>query len=77
MPVRLIPAHSSGISDAARERIAADVGSVAADPVIVERLTATVQIVSPGSAVEFGASIDEQTVHLAATARILSIKPKQ
>ena len=43
---------------------------------IMEWLTATVQIVSPGSAVEFAASINEQTAHLAATARLLGIKPK-
>lgn len=75
--VGLVAARSSGLNDAARDRIAADVGAVAADPVIVERLRATAQIVSPGSAAEFAASIDEQATHLAATAKVLGIKPKQ
>lgn len=35
------------------------------------------QVVSPGSAAEFAASIDEQAAHLAATAKVLGIKPKQ
>lgn len=75
--VGLVAARSSGLNDAARDRIAADVGAVAADAVIVERLRATAQIVSPGSAAEFAASIDEQATHLAATAKVLGIKPKQ
>lgn len=75
--VGLVAARSSDLNDAARDRIAADVGAVAADPVIVERLRATAQIVSPGSAAEFAASIDEQATHLAATAKVLGIKPKQ
>lgn len=75
--VGLVSARASGLSDAVRERIAADVRAVAADPAIVERLTATAQIVSPGSAAEFTASIDEQAAHLAVTAKVLGIKPKQ
>lgn len=75
--VGLVAARASGLADAARERIAADVKAVASDPVIVERLTATAQIVVPGSAAEFTASIDEQAARLAATAKVLGIKPKQ
>ena len=74
--VGLIAARSSGISDAARERIAADVKAVAADPVVSERLIATAQIISPGTGAELAASIDEQAANLAATARILGLKPK-
>lgn len=74
--VGLIAARSSGISDAARERIAADVKTVAADPVISERLIATAQVNSPGTGAELAASIDEQAANLAATARILGLKPK-
>ena len=74
--VGLIAARSSGMSDAARERIAADVAAVAADPTITERLTATVQIVNPGSGAEFAASIDEQAAQLAETAKLLGIKPR-
>jgi tripartite-type tricarboxylate transporter receptor subunit TctC len=74
--VGLIAARSSGISDAARERIAADVKAVAADAVVSERLIATAQIISPGTGAELAASIDEQAANLAATAKILGLKPK-
>src|SRR5262245_43718498 len=40
-----------------RERIAADIGAVAADAEITRRLTATGQVVSPGGAGEFAQSI--------------------
>ena len=75
--VGLVAARGSGITDAVRDRIAADVRSVVADPVVAERLTATGQIVSPGSPAEFAAAIDEQAAHLAAFAKALGIKPKQ
>jgi tripartite-type tricarboxylate transporter receptor subunit TctC len=74
--VGLIAARSSGISDAARERIAADVKAVAADPVVSERLIATAQVNSPGTGAELAASIDEQAANLAATAKILGLKPR-
>jgi len=75
--VGLIAARGSGMTDALRERIASDVRAVAADPVITERLTATGQIVSPGTPAEFAAAIDEQAAHLATFAKALGIKPKQ
>ena len=74
--VGLIASRASGISQAARERIAADVKAVAADPVISERLIATAQVNSPGTGAELAASIDEQAKNLAITARILGLKPK-
>ena len=74
--VGLIAARSSGLNDAARERIAADVKAVAADPVVVERLTATAQLISPGTGADLAASIDEQAAQLAATAKLLGLKPK-
>jgi len=75
--VGVIAARGSGISDATRDGIAADVRAAVADPVIAERLTATGQIVSPGTPAEFAAAIDEQAAHLATFARALGIKPKQ
>jgi tripartite-type tricarboxylate transporter receptor subunit TctC len=60
-----------------RERIAADVKEVAADPEIAGRLTATGQLVRPGSAAEFAASIDEQARQLADFAKTLGIQAKQ
>jgi tripartite-type tricarboxylate transporter receptor subunit TctC len=74
--VGLIAARSSGLNDAARERIAADVKAVAAEPVVLERLTATAQLISPGTGAELAASIDEQAAQLAATAKLLGLKAK-
>lgn len=75
--VGLVAVRGSGITDAVRERIAADVKAVVGDPVITERLIATGQIVSPGTPAEFTAAIDEQAGHLAAIAKVLGIKPTQ
>src|SRR5437764_6696157 len=75
--VGIIAARSSNLSDAARDRIAADVKTVAKDPVVAERLTATAQLNVPGDAAEFAASIDEQVAQLAAAAKLLGMKPKQ
>ncbi len=74
--VGILAARSSGLSDAARERIAADVKKVSADPLVAERLAATAQLNIPGNAAELAASIDEQTAQLAASARLLGLKPK-
>jgi len=59
---------------ALRERIAADVKAALADPTIVERLTATGQVVSPGSAAEFAASIEKQSAGIARFAKVLGIQ---
>jgi len=60
-----------------RARIAADIRAAMADPVIVSRLIATGQVVSPGGAAELAASIDEQSAKLAAIAKVLGIKQAQ
>jgi tripartite-type tricarboxylate transporter receptor subunit TctC len=75
--VGIIAARSSGLSGAARDRIAADVKAVSADPLVAERLAATAQLNIPGTAAEFAASIDEQVAQLAASAKLLGIRPKQ
>ena len=75
--VGIIAARSSGLSGAARERIAADVKTVSSDPLVAERLAATAQINSPGTPAEFAASIAEQAAQLEASARLLGMKPKQ
>jgi tripartite-type tricarboxylate transporter receptor subunit TctC len=54
-----------------RTRIASDTLAVAAEPAIAERVAATGQIVSPGTAAEFAASIEEQRAKFAAIARAL------
>jgi len=75
--VGVIAARSSNLPSAVRERIAADVRTVAKDPLVAERLAATAQLNVPGDATEFAASIDEQAKQLAAAAKLLGIKPKQ
>jgi tripartite-type tricarboxylate transporter receptor subunit TctC len=66
------------MSNALRERIAADIGAVvAADPTIGQRLTATGQIPNVGGPTEFAAAIEEQRAQIAAIAKELGIKPTQ
>jgi tripartite-type tricarboxylate transporter receptor subunit TctC len=60
-----------------RDRISADVRAVAADPVITERLTATAQVVNPGSPAQFAAAIDEQRAKMAKIAQRLGVKAAQ
>jgi tripartite-type tricarboxylate transporter receptor subunit TctC len=74
--VGLIAARSSGLADAVRERIAADVRAQLADPALNERMTATGQIVNPGSPAEFAAAIDEQSRNLAAWSKAIGGKLK-
>jgi tripartite-type tricarboxylate transporter receptor subunit TctC len=58
-----------------RARIADDIRAVAADPAIVEKLTATGQIASPGNGAEFAASIEQQKAQVAAVAKLFGNKP--
>jgi tripartite-type tricarboxylate transporter receptor subunit TctC len=60
-----------------RNKIAADVHEAAADAMIVERLTSTGQVVSPGNAAEFSASIEQQKAQVAAVAKLFGNKPIQ
>lgn len=62
--------------DALRNQIAADVKEVMADPTIAARFNATGQLVSPGTAAEFAASIKAQQTKLAAIAKELGVKPQ-
>jgi tripartite-type tricarboxylate transporter receptor subunit TctC len=57
-----------------RERIAADVKTALDDPSIHSRLTATGQVVVPGSASDLAASIDKQRAGLANAATVLGIR---
>jgi tripartite-type tricarboxylate transporter receptor subunit TctC len=72
--VGVVAARSSGISDAVREKIAADMRAHSSDPQIAERMTATGQIVNPGSPAEFAAAIEEQAAALARHAKVLGAK---
>ena len=60
---------------AVRERIAADVIAVLKNPAIVEKLTATGQVVNPGTPAEFSAAIDKQKAQAAEAGNILGVKP--
>jgi tripartite-type tricarboxylate transporter receptor subunit TctC len=66
-----------GIADEVRNKIAGDVREAASDPELVKRLTATGQIVSPGNATEFAASIAEQRAQVEAVAKLFGNKPVQ
>jgi tripartite-type tricarboxylate transporter receptor subunit TctC len=68
--------RSSGFSDAARDRIAADVKAVAADPTVAQRLAATAQVIHPGTGADLSASMEEQAATLARVASMVGIKPK-
>lgn len=58
-----------------RERIAADIRAIAADPAIAARLEATGQVINIGTPAEFAASIEEQRLRVAAAAKELGLKP--
>jgi len=62
---------------AVRDHIAADIKAVVSEPAVAERLTATGQVVSPGSSAEFAAAIEEQRAKLAAIAQRLGLKAAQ
>jgi len=62
---------------AVRDRIAADIKAVVTEPAVAERLTATGQVVSPGTSAEFAAAIEEQRAKLAAIAQRLGLKAAQ
>jgi tripartite-type tricarboxylate transporter receptor subunit TctC len=57
-----------------RERIAADVKMALDDPTVHSRLTATGQIVVPGTAADLAASIDKQRAGLVEVAAVLGLK---
>jgi tripartite-type tricarboxylate transporter receptor subunit TctC len=65
------------VPEAARTRIVSDLKTALAAPEINKRLVATGQLVQPGDAAAFTAAIKQQADALAATAKILGIKPKQ
>jgi len=66
----------SGMPDDLRERIAADIGTVAADATIAERLRASGQVMNFGGPAEFAAAIAAQRAKLAGIARALGIAAK-
>ena len=63
-----------GLPQTARDRIAADVKAALDDPSIHARLTATGQVVVPGTAAELAASIEKQRAGLVEVSKVLGIK---
>jgi len=64
------------MSEAMKEKIAADVKAVAEDGSIGERLKATGQVISVGGPKEFADAIAEQRANIAAVAKAIDFKPK-
>ena len=62
---------------AARERIAADIRAVAAEPDVVARLGSTGQVINPGTPAEFAAALAEQRAAVAEIGKTLGIKPAE
>lgn len=60
-----------------RDRIAADVRSVATDPVLAERLAAIGQIARASTPAEFSAAIEAQRAKIASIVRLTGSKPMQ
>jgi tripartite-type tricarboxylate transporter receptor subunit TctC len=65
---------AKAVDAAARRRISADVREALKDAIVIDRLTATGQVVNPGDSAEFIAAIDEQRQVAAGAAKILGIK---
>jgi tripartite-type tricarboxylate transporter receptor subunit TctC len=67
----------SGMPAAVRDRIAADLQAVAADPAIAARVEPSGGIVSFMPAADFAASLERERDKLAAVVRMLDVKPTQ
>ena len=59
-----------------RRRVAKDIVTVASDPEIAQKLSATGQAANPGDADEFTAAIEKQEAQVAAIAKVLGIPRK-
>jgi tripartite-type tricarboxylate transporter receptor subunit TctC len=66
-----------GMPQALRERIAADIKEFAGDPAIAAKLTASGQVVNPGTAAEFAADLADQRKAVGNIGDVLGIKAAQ
>ncbi len=66
-----------GMPAAPREKIAADIREVVADPAVAAKLTASGQVVNPGGPAEFAADLKDQRAKVAEIGKMLGIKPAQ
>jgi len=71
------PSRHPRAAQAARDLIAADIRTIAAESEVVARLSATGQVVNPGSPSEFAAALAEQRAAVAEIGKVLGIKPAQ
>jgi len=62
---------------ALRERIAADIRAAIEDPQVAAKLSATGQVVNPGTPAEFAAALEDQRATVAGIGKILGIKAAQ
>jgi tripartite-type tricarboxylate transporter receptor subunit TctC len=62
---------------AVRDRIAADVRAQLEDPQVTAKLSATGQVVNPGTPAEFTAALADQRATVTAIGKVLGIKPAQ
>ena len=62
---------------AIRERIAADIREVVGDPEVESKLSATGQVVNPGTPAEFAVALDDQRAAVKKIGETLDIKPAQ
>jgi tripartite-type tricarboxylate transporter receptor subunit TctC len=63
------------VPQAARDRIAADIREIAADPDVVAKLSTTGQVINPGTPAEFAAALADQRAAVAEIGKVLDIKP--
>ncbi len=66
-----------GISTGLRDRIAADIRAVAADPGVANRLAAVAQVARGSTPAEFAAAIEEQRAKIASIVKLIGTKPTQ
>ena len=62
---------------AVREHIAADIRAQLKDPQVTAKLSATGQVVNPGTPAEFAAALADQGATVTAIGKVLGIKPAQ
>ena len=65
-----------GMPQSLKDRIAADVREICADPAVAERLKPTGATVRPGNSEEFALAIEDQRAKVAAVAQASAAKPK-
>jgi tripartite-type tricarboxylate transporter receptor subunit TctC len=65
------------IPQSIRDRIAADIRQVVSDPEVEAKLSATGQVVNPGTPAEFAAALDDQRATVKQIGETLGIKPAQ